>query len=404
MEKLYYENPYQKEFTAEIINMFEKDNKYHIELDKTYFYPENKSHPCDSGYINGSPLTHVYAENENIYHVVEVKPSKIHKVKCIIDWGKKYDYMQQHLGQHIISSCLFQLFNANTVAFHMGTAFSYIDIDRVIGISEIRSCEEMCNKIIFDNIIVEILYATKSELKKLSPKKFSLKSGEKIRMVKISDTYISPCDGLLPNSTIEVQAIKITKLTKTKDGTRIEFTSGSRAVSDYLTKHQWIDEMSDLLHCNTINLLNEVEKLSSELNKALSEKASLKADVAQYEVQNMLNSCENIEGIRILKSIYDNVDLKYINLLSSKLVSFPKVVILFGIKTEDKAQLIFMRSKDINTINMNFLLKDAITLIDGKGGGSEFSAQGGGKNNNNLDSSIEYAYNKIKESIYSTSK
>jgi alanyl-tRNA synthetase len=404
LEKLYYENPYQKEFTAEIINVLEKDNKYHIELDRTYFYPESKNHPSDSGYINASPLTHVYEENEKIYHVVEVKPSKIHKVKCIIDWQKKYDYMQQHLGQHIISSCLLQLFNANTVAFHIEKAFSYIDIDRAIDSSQIRTCEEMCNKIIFDNIAIEILYPTKSELKKLSFKKLSLKSGEKIRVAKIGDIHISPCVGLLPNSTIEAQAIKIIKLTKTKDGTRIEFISGSRAISDYLTKHQWIDEMSNFLHCNTSNLLNEVEKLSGELNKALSEKALLKAEVAQYEVQHMLNSCENMEDIRILKSIYDSVDLKYISLLASKLVSFPKVIVLFGVKTEDKAQLIFMRSKDINTINMNFLLKDAITLIDGKGGGNEFSAQGGGKNNNNLGSSIEYAYNKIKESIYSTSK
>jgi Alanyl-tRNA synthetase len=399
LEKLYYENPYQKDFTAEIINVLEKDTKYHVELDKTYFYPETKNHPCDVGYINGSTVTHVYEENEKVYHVIEVKPSKIHKVKCSIDWKRKYDYMQQHLGQHIISSCLLQLFNANTVAFHIGDDSSYIDIDKIIGNAEIKSSEEMANKIIFDNIEIEILYPTKSELKKLSLKKISLKSGEKIRIVKIGDIHITPCDGLHPNSTIEVQAIKVSKLLKVGTGTRIEFICGSRAISDYLTKHEWIEKMSNVLSCNTSNVLNEVAKLSGELSKALSEKSSLKAEVAQYEVQNMLNSCENIENIRILKSIYDNVDLKYINLLASKLVSFPKVVVLFGAKTTDKAQLIFMRSKDINTLNMNFLLKDAITLIDGKGGGSEFSAQGGGKNNNNLDSSIEYAYNKIKESI-----
>lgn len=399
MEKLYYENSYQKDFTAEIINVLEKDSKYHVELDKTYFYPETKSHPCDAGCINGSTVTHVYEQNEKIYHVTEVKPSKIHKVKCSIDWKRKYDYMQQHLGQHIISSCLLQLLNANTVAFHIGDDSSYIDIDKIIGNAEIKNAEEMANKIIFDNIALEILYPTKSELKKLSLKKISLKSGEKIRIVKIGDVDISPCDGLHPNSTIEVQAIKVSKLIKVGTGTRIEFICGSRAISDYLTKHEWIEKMSNVLSCNTSNVFKEVENLSGELSKALSEKASLKAEVAQYEVQDMLNSCENIENIRILKSIYDNVDLKYINLLASKLVSFPKVVVLFGAKTENKAQLIFMRSKDINILNMNFLLKDAITLIDGKGGGSEFSAQGGGKNNNNLDSSIEYAYNKIKESI-----
>ena len=162
--------------------------------------------------------------------------------------------------------------------------------------------------------------------------------------------------------------------------------------------------MSSALSCQSKSLLGEVDNLRGELNKALSEKSALKSEVAQYEVQDMLNSCEKIEEVRILKSIYDNADLKYINLLATKLVSFPNVIILFGVKSSDKSQLVFMRSKDLTIISMNSLLKDAITLIDGNGGGSDFSAQGGGKNNNNLDSSLDYAYNKVKDSIMSSSK
>ena len=175
MEKLYYENPYEKDFTAEIINVLEKDNKYHVELDKSYFYPANEGHSSDTGYINSNAVTSVYEKDEKIYHILEVKPLKIHKVKCSIDWEKKYDYMQQHLGQHIISSCFFQLFNANTIAFHLGDDVSYIDIDKIIGSNEIKNVDQMANKIIFDNIHVEILYPTKSDLKKLSLKKISLK-------------------------------------------------------------------------------------------------------------------------------------------------------------------------------------------------------------------------------------
>jgi alanyl-tRNA synthetase len=85
-------------------------------------------------------------------------------------------------------------------------------------------------------------------------------------------------------------------------------------------------------------------------------------------------------------------------------VSVPKVIVLFGVKSEDKANLLFMCSKDLTIISMDALLKDAITLIDGKGGGSAFSAQGGGKNNNNLDSSLDYAYSKIKSHITANSK
>lgn len=403
MEKLCYENPYQKEFTAEVINVIQKEKEYHVELDKTYFYPEGGGQPSDTGYINGAAVTYVYEEAEKIYHVVEVNPLKIHKVKCSIDFEKRYDYMKQHLGQHILSACISNLFNAVTIGFHLGKDSATIDIDKAIGANELKLAEEKANNIVLDNINIEVLYPTSSELKKLSLKKIPVKAGEKIRIVKIADIDVNPCCGLHPSSTIEVQLIKITKFEKYKNGLRIEFMCGGRAISDYASKHEAIEKMSKLLCCNNATVLSEVQRLSGELNKALTEKRALKAEVAQYEVQNMLASAPKIGDIRVLKGIYENGDLKYTNMLAIKLVSDLKVIVLFGVKSGDKANLLFMCSRDLNIVSMGSLLKDAITLIDGKGGGSSFSAQGGGKNNNNLDSALDYAYNKIKEHIISGS-
>ena len=404
MEKLYYENPYQTEFTAEVINIIQKEKEYHVELDKTYFYPEGGGQPSDTGYINGTAVTYVYEENEKVYHVVAIKPLKIHKVKCSIDFEKRYDYMQQHLGQHILSACIFDLFNATTIGFHLGTNSTTIDIDKVIRSDDIKDAEKKANRIVLDNIHVEVLYPSNSELKKLTLKKIPVKAGEKVRIVKLGDIDVNPCCGIHPSFTIEVQLIKVIKFEKYKNGLRIEFICGSRAVSDYITKHDNIEKMSKLLCCNDATVLSEVERLTGELNKALTEKRALKAEVAEYEVQNMLKAAEKIGDLRVLKGIYDNGDLKYTNTLATKLVSNSKVIVLFGVKSEDKANLLFMCSRDLNIVSMDSLLKDAITLIDGKGGGSAFSAQGGGKNNNNLNSSLDYAYNKIKDHITSISK
>lgn len=401
MEKYYYENPYKKEFTAEIINVLEKDNKYHVELDKTYFSPKFGAQPNDTGYINGAEVTYVYEAEDKIYHVIKTKPMKIHKVKCSIDWTKKFDFMQQHLGQHIISACFFELFNANTININLGNDSSYLDIDKIIGSEEIKKAEEMANNIVFDNISVEAFCPTKAELKKLSIKKIDKKSAGKARIVKIGDIDVCPCEGIHPNSTIEVQAINLLNLRKHETGSRIDFMCGSRAISEYRSKYESTEKISKLLRCSDSDVLNEIEKLSSELKTALAENSSLKTKVAEYEVQNMLNSCETIKDIRVLKSIYENVDLKYVNLLASRLTAFPNVIVLFAVRSEDKAQLIFMCSKDLKIASMNLLLKDAISLIDGNGGGSDFSAKGGGKNNNNLDSSLDYAYNKIKGIICS---
>jgi len=124
LEKLCYENPYQKEFTAEVVNVIEKENQYHVELDKTYFYPEGGGQPSDTGYINGTAVTYVYEEDKKIYHVVEVKPLKIHRVKCSIDFEKRYDYMKQHLGQHILSACISDLYH---YLFTIGSGVNHLD-------------------------------------------------------------------------------------------------------------------------------------------------------------------------------------------------------------------------------------------------------------------------------------
>lgn len=399
MEKLYYEDPYIKEFTAEIVNVIEKNSEYHVELDKTCFYPEGGGQPSDTGYINSSPIKHVYEENSVVYHVMDIKPIKIHRVKCSIDWDRRFDYMQQHLGQHILSACILKEVNSNTVGFHLSSEYSTIDIDKVIGSEEIKKLEAEANRIVFDSLNVEAIYPTSSELKKLKLSKLPTKSGDKLRIIKIGDFDLNPCGGTHPKSTIEVQIVKITKWEKYKNGTRIEFLCGSRAVKDYLLKHSYVEGLSKKLSCSMENLLPEIERVYGELNKSLSEARALKAEVADYEVKDMLSSIEEKGGIRIVKSIYENSDLKHINLLASKLTSYPNVIVLFGVVSKDKVQMIFMCSKDLRLISMNKLLKDAITLIDGSGGGSDFSAQGGGKNNNNLSSALDYAYNRIMEHI-----
>ena len=132
MEKLYYENPYQKEFIAEIIDVIEKNNEYHVVLDKSYFYPNMDIQCCDSGSISDTPVTYVYEENNKLYHVVETKPLKIHRVKCNIAFNKKYDFMQQHLGEHILSACFLELFNANTISSKIDDSTSYINIDKIL--------------------------------------------------------------------------------------------------------------------------------------------------------------------------------------------------------------------------------------------------------------------------------
>lgn len=399
MQKLCLENPYIGEFTAEIVNVVEKNEEYHIELDNTYFFPGSEVMPFDTGSINASKVTRVYEDNGKILHVVEVKPIKIHRVKCIIDMESRSDYMRQYLGIHILSMALSELFSVSIKSFNIGQISSYVEIDKNIESSDISLIDERINKIIDNNLNIETLYLTKAEAKKLIQKKLPAMQEERLRVIKIGTESIFVCSEMNLHSTIEARAIKITGITKNKTGSRIEFISGNRTVTDYLEKSQIINKISKLMSCEINSIEDRIEKLSSELKNANSERSSLKAEVADYEVKNIINSCEPVNDVRIIMKVHEFIDVKHINLLASKLTAFPNVIVLFGIKSDDSTLLLFMKSKNMKIISMNALLKDAISLIDGNGGGSEYSAKGGGKSNNNLVPCLEYAYKKVKESV-----
>jgi alanyl-tRNA synthetase len=395
-QKLYYEDQYIKEFSAEVLKVLEKDNEFHIQLDKTAFYPGGGGQPCDIGTIEDSTITSVYEKDGIIYHVSNKKPIKIHKVKCKIDWSSRFDGMQQHLGQHILSAVFAELYNGNTIGFHLGKDSCTVDIDKMLSDEDLEKAELLSNRYVLEAVKVEFLTPTKAELKKMTLRKVPEIVSEPLRIVKIEDIDTNACCGLHPGSTIEVQLLKIVKKEKYKSGMRVEFLCGQRAVKDALSKNKFSKGLCKSLNCSEEEVLSRVDKLTSDLNSLMAENKTLKAQVADFEVENILRSCEAVKGIRIVKNLFENVDLKYVNLLASKLTSHENVIVLYGIKAESSANMLFMCTKELKSVSMNELLKDAISLIDGKGGGSSFSAQGGGKGINNLESAINYAFNKIK--------
>lgn len=399
MEKIYYDNQYLREFTAEIVDIKEFDGKFHVVLDKTAFFPGGGGQHCDLGVIGDHEVLDVYEKNEIVYHVVEKKPIKIHRVKCVIDWNRRLDGMHQHLGQHVLSGAFFDLFGANTFAIHLGNDISTVDIYGVLNEEQVRSAEKLANKVIGDAIPVESFVPTKSELKKLTLRRALPNTKEDIRVVKIGDFDINACCGLHPASTQDLRLIKIKKFEKHKEGTRIEFLAGERAVEDSFKKDEFQSAICKYLNCNENEAINGIKNLNASLKEANETNKSLNILLAKYQVKETLENSKKIGDMRVVKEIYDGENLKYISNLTSKLVENESTIALMAVKSTDKVNLIFACSKDIKAVKMNDLLKDAISLIDGKGGGSPFQAQGAGKNNANLESALDYAINKIEQSI-----
>lgn len=401
MEKIYYANRYLKEFTAEIVDIKEIDGKFHVVLDQTAFFPGGGGQSCDLGTIGEHKILEVYEKNEIVYHVVEKKPIKIHKVKCAIDWDRRLDGMHQHLGQHVLSGAFFNLFNANTFAIHLGSDISTVDIYGILSEDQVRQAERLANKIIGDALTVESFIPTKSELKKLTLRRALPNTEEDIRIVKIGDFDINACCGLHPASTQDLRLIKIKRFAKHKEGTRIEFLAGERAVSDSFKKDDFQSSICKYLNCNEDEAINGIKNLNESLRAANEMNKSLNVLLAKYQVKEILENAAKVNDIRLIKQIFDGENLKYVSNLTSKLIENERTIALMAVKSDEKVNLIFACSKDISEIKMNDLLKDSISLIDGKGGGSPFQSQGAGKNNSNLESTMDYAFNKVSQSLNS---
>lgn len=397
MTKLYYENQYIKEFNTEIIDIKEKDGKFHVSLEDTAFFPGGGGQMKDLGFIEGLKVIDVYEEEGEIYHVLEEKPKKLKNLNCKLDWERRFDGMQQHLGQHLLSGCFYDLFGANTCGFHLGKDISTVDIIGFLDEKTIREVEREANRLIFENLEVKSYAPSRKELKKIKTRRELPKTNEEIRIVEIIGLDLNACCGVHPKNTRDLQLIKIRRWEKHKNSTRIEYVAGKRAVDDFFFKDNILSEISKILKSGEGDTLNAVKNLSERNKNLLEENKKAKSELIDYKIKDLLNKGENIKDTYLLKEVFSNEEVKHIEKLANKISENYKAIVLFAVKNDKRVNLIFNSSKNVKNLSMNEILKDAITLIDGKGGGSQFLAQGGGKNNGNTEVALDYAYNKIRD-------
>ena len=376
MDKLFYKNQYLKEFEAKVIEVKEVENKYHIILDRTAFFPGGGGQQCDLGEIDGKEVLDVYEKNKEIYHVVseEIKVGSI--VLCKIDWDRREDGMHQHLGQHVLSGCFFKLFNANTVSIHLGKEISTVDIIGQLDEEKVRKAENLANEVIRKGLEVNFLVPSEEELETMNLRRDLPNTEDEIRVVKIGDLDINACCGVHPSKTSDLRMIKIKKFEKNKGNTRIEFLAGQRAVNDSLNKDRVIRNICNYLSSNEDEALNGIKNLKDSLEEIKSEKKKLEEELLGYEVNSLLESKNDTN--KIIHKVFTDKAVEYVKKLANKLSENNKVICLFAIKNKEKANIILSSSKNIENINMGHVFKEFASIINGKGGGSKTLAQGVG--------------------------
>ncbi|MCP2519472.1 DHHA1 domain-containing protein [Candidatus Aminicenantes bacterium AC-335-K20] len=391
--RLYLEDPYKIEFEAEILEKINIKNKLGIVLDQTCFYPESGGQPSDRGEINGKKVIKVLELNDKVVHLIEEDISE-KKVRGIIDWNIRFDHMQQHTGQHILSQSFIKILGAETLSFHIGEFESTIDVNlKSIDGEDIERVELLANEIIYQNRDVKSYFIRRDEVEKYKLRK-APPNKDRIRIVEIEDFDFSACGGTHCKKTGEVGIIKVKKWEKMKGNFRIYFVCGKRALKDYSEKNRIINKLISEFSVNEKEIIKSVERLRTECKDYRKRLSKLQEKLVFYEAEEIIQSSKE----KIIKKVFKEREVNEIKYLALKIIKRGDFAVIFGLEKGQRVHLFMGRSEKIS-VDLRKIVERIAPLIEGRGGGRPDYIEIGGERKENLEKAIDEAYKYIKTFI-----
>ena len=365
-EKLYYESSHRKDFEAQVISCEPEGEGYKVVLDKTVFFPEGGGQYADTGILGGVHVLDVQEKDEIIYHYTDgaLTPGEI--VQGEIDWEKRFESMQQHSGEHIISGIVHGRFGYNNVGFHLGADYCTMDFDGPITKEQLKEIEEEANRIVYKNLNIEILYPTKEELKDLTYRSKIEIEGQ-VRIVNIPGVDICACCAPHVDRTGEIGNIKLVDMVSYKGGERITMLSGSRALADHQQKEESVKKISALLCAKDTKVAEAVEKLKEEQLDLKNQVSALKQKILAYQAKEIDITPELVQVFD--SELSGNEPRELMNLLLER---GAKICAIFaGNDEEGYRYVIGSHSEDVRVIS-----KKLNEAFQGRGGGKPQMVQG----------------------------
>ncbi len=418
-ERLYYNDPKLTEFEGRFLDFVadESQQKAGLVLDRTAFYPTSGGQLFDTGWIGGSDsdplrlrvidvqeredgsIVHYvdWSHLENLRNATCVGIKKNAAVHGSIDVPRRRDHMQQHTGQHLLSAVFIQLCSAPTVSFHMGDESCTIDLDvKSLRAEQLREVERRSNEIVTDDVAVEIKFATLEEAKSLGVRKIPPDIKETLRLIEIKGHDLTACGGTHVSRTGEIGAILLRKIEKVKQGVRVEFVCGGRAVTTARKDYDTLTTAAALFSSHIYDLPEQIRKSTDEAKAAGKREQRTLAELADFMAAAMLSgSCHTLaDGTRVVKQVFADRDLNFIKLLGQKLAAQPNVVALLAC-TAPQPSLVFAQSAG-GRFNMGELMKEAMAKLGGRGGGSRDMAQGGAPVGTDVEGVLDEIATKIR--------
>jgi alanyl-tRNA synthetase len=375
-ERIYYTDPTCIEFDATVVSSSNTDGRYIVVLDRTAFYPTSGGQPHDTGSLGGAEVTDVVdLDGGGIGHVVTAPVADGARVHGRVDWARRFDHMQQHTGQHILSAAFDRLHHARTVGFHLGTALSTLDLDKVLGPEALAAAESDANRIVWENRAVSIRFAAPEEAAAITFRKEPARSGP-LRVIEVSDFDVSACGGTHVARTGQIGIVALRSWEKFRGGMRLEFVCGGRALREFRILRDAVAGSLRYLSVAPQDLPSAIEGAQEE-NKGLRRAArDLGERLASYESALLVQRARRLGPARVIIETLDGWDQAGLKALASAAAGQPGVVAAL-LSAGDPALVVVARAPDLN-LDAAAVLKALVQRFGGKGGGKPELAQGGG--------------------------
>ena len=367
--RLYYTDSYLREFDATVIDVHPRNAHVGVVLDRTAFYPTSGGQPHDTGTLNNLPVIDVLEDEEDrIVHVVAERLQGT--VKGAVDWLRRFDHMQQHTGQHILSQACLRTLGAQTRAVHLGGEVSTLDLDRPeMSAEAVASAEDLANQIVFEDRPVLVREFEEADLVSLQLRRPPKKHG-RIRVVEVEDFDRSACGGTHVRRTGEVGPIKIRRWERFKGGTRVEFYCGWRALRDYRWKNALTLELASQLTVKDAEVLGAVSRLAGQLRDRDRVLADVQDRLIDLEARQRL--AQTPGPPYLVAAVVPEWTTAMVTAMAGRLAKADSTVAVLG---SSEGHLVIARSADLD-LDAAALLTQVVQQHGGRGGGRPAYAQG----------------------------
>src|SRR4051794_12545487 len=392
-DRLYYTDPYLRAFDATVTGVERRGDHFGVTLDRTAFYPTSGGQPFDTGRLGDLHVVDVIDEDDGtITHVAQgfspaagtgPEGSTVRAGDAVhgaIDWHRRFDHMQQHTGQHVLSAAFDKLFGVRTLSFHLGAAVSTIDLAREMSPAEIAAAEDEANRVVWEDRPVAIRFADAAEAARLPLRKEPARAGM-LRLIDVEGFDLSACGGTHVGRTGGIGVIAVASWERFKGGQRLEFLCGGRALGAFRTLRDATSATVQLLSVLPTELPEAVQRLQTDAREHKRVVSRLQEDLAGYRAAELAQTAEDWQitagrgQCRLVTHAVDG-DANTLKTLAAAIVAKPGFVVALA-STSTPALLVIARSADV-PVSAQELVSKIIAEFGGRGGGRSEMSQAGG--------------------------